>query len=222
VDAPKDFWRQKGTIKDWFQYVRSQPVYWDDAHFNVSNQPVVGVTWFEAVAYCRWLTATLNDGHIYRLPTEAEWERAARGLIPPSIPPGGGEVTSPPLGGTEGGRVYAWGNAWAPNRANTEELNLKCMTPVGLFPDNATPEGLLDMTGNVWEWCSDWYAEQLYRERAGRVDCNPYGPETGQVKILRGGSWYDDKVDARCAYRFRYDPGNWDDDYGFCVARGSL
>ena len=73
-----------GKVKDYFGEVRDRPVYWDDARFNGPGQPVVGVTWYEAVAYCCWLTAVLNDGHIYRLPTEAEWERAARGPSSPS------------------------------------------------------------------------------------------------------------------------------------------
>ncbi|MEJ5309552.1 MAG: SUMF1/EgtB/PvdO family nonheme iron enzyme [Anaerolineae bacterium] len=222
VDAPKGFWRPEGTIKGWWGDERSQPAFWDDAHFNAPNQPVVGVTWYEAVAYCRWLTAMRNDGHIYRLPTEAEWERAARGLIPPSIPPGGGEETSPPLGGIEGGRIYAWGNTWQPNRANTKELNLERTTPVGIFPDGATPEGLLDMTGNVWEWCNDWYDKAAYGKCARQIARNPAGPERGQYKILRGGSFYNEKAYARCAFRHWLNPARRIVNGGFRVARGSL
>ncbi len=203
MDAPKNFWRPDGTIKDWWGDERNRPAYWDDAHLNGPNQPVVGVTWYEAAAYCRWLTATLNDGHVYRLPTEAEWERAARGL-------------------GEAARTYAWGNDWQPNRANTAELGLERTTPVGIFPDGATPEGLLDMTGNVWEWCSDWYAERLYGKRAGRVVRNPAGPERGRYRVLRGGSWYQEKVSARCAFRGRYLPDVRNGHLGFRVARGSL
>ncbi len=128
--VPNEFWRGDGTVKDYWGDIRSQPRFWDDERFNGANQPVVGVSWYEAIAYCRWLTATLHDGFIYRLPTEAEWEYAARGPAE---------------------RRYAWGEQWTAGRANTEELNLKRTTPVGLFPDGATPEGILDLTGNVWE-----------------------------------------------------------------------
>ena len=102
--------------------VRSRPVYWDDARLNGPSQPVVGVTWYEAVAYCRWLTAALNDGAVYRLPTEAEWERAPgpRGPCPSR---GRVRVVATP-GATPG----------SPERANTKELGLERTTPVGIFP----------------------------------------------------------------------------------------
>jgi len=189
---------------------RNQPYYWDDARFNGPNQPVVGVAWYEAVAYCCWLTTTLDDSHEYRLPTEAEWERAARG-IPPA---GGGD-----RGGA--GRRYPWGDEWAANRANTEELNLRRTAPVGIFPDGASAERLLDLCGNVWEWCSDWYHEETYRRRAGRVEKNPIGPAEGSYKVLRGGSWYSDRNLVRRAYRDWGDPVHGLVDFGFRVARGS-
>ena len=225
-------WRPDGTVKDrWSDTPRRQPGYWDDERFSGLNQPVVGLTWYEAVAYCRWLTAALDDGHVYRLPTEAEWERAARGLdAPPLIPPeDGGEAcppqegASPPSsGGTGGGaRAYPWGHTWHPNRANTKELALERSTPVGLFPDGASPGGLLDMCGNVWEWCADWYDDQTYQRRAGRVVRNPAGPDGGRQKILRGGSFYADCNVVRCAYRNRSGPHYWFDYVGFRVARGS-
>ena len=198
-------------MRDILDNRRDRPRYWDDARFNGPNQPVVGVTWYEAVAYCRWLTATLDDGHTYRLPTEAEWERAARG-IPPA---GGGD-----RGGA--GRRYPWGDDWAANRANSKELNLERTTPVGIFPDGASAERLLDLCGNVWEWCSDWFDEKTYRRRAGRVERNPVGPAEGSSKILRGGSWYDARNIVRCACRYRGTPDYGGDNYGFRVARGSL
>ncbi len=199
--CPGEFWRGDGTIKDWSRSVRSLPRYWDDERLNGANQPVVGVSWYEAVAYCRWLTATLHDGHAYRLPTEAEWEYAARG---------------------QEGRRYAWGDDWVKDRANTEELALGRTTPVGIFADGATPEGVLDLTGNVWEWCSDWYDGGEYARRAGNVARNPTGPKKGDYKVLRGGSWYNNQNQVRCAYRLGLDPGYVYDDRGFRVARGSL
>jgi formylglycine-generating enzyme required for sulfatase activity len=176
-----------------------QPRYWDDVRFNGPNQPVVGVSWYEAVAYCRWLTAALDDGFTYRLPTEAEWERAARG---------------------PGGRRYPWGDPWQAGRANTKELNLERTTPVGIFPDGASAEGLLDLAGNVYEWCSDWYAGDTYRLRAGAVARNPGGAESGDYKILRGGWWGSSPSAVRCAIRDFISPDLWYDDVGFRVARG--
>ena len=105
-------WKPKGIIKDW-QGERNQPAYWDDTRFNGENQPLVGVTWYEAAAYCRWLTKQCNDGHVYRLPTEAEWERAARGPE---------------------GRRYPWGDDWAEGRANSEELKLDASDGGRYFP----------------------------------------------------------------------------------------
>jgi formylglycine-generating enzyme required for sulfatase activity len=200
-DVPEAFWRGDGTVKDWWGDVRSRPRYWEDERFSGPNQPVVGVSWYEAVAYCRWLTATLDDGHRYRLPTEAEWEYAARGPE---------------------GRRYAWGGSWERGRANTGELNLERTTPVGIFPDGVTPEGLLDLTGNVWEWCADWYDEETYARRAGSLVRNPQGPEQGSSKVLRGGSWYSEPLVVRCASRRGNLPDIHNVNHGFRVARGSL
>jgi formylglycine-generating enzyme required for sulfatase activity len=197
-----EVWRADGTVKDrWSGGPRMQPVYWDDARLNGPNQPVVGVTWYEAVAYCRWLTAALDDGYAYRLPTEAEWERAARGPH---------------------GWRYPWGDDWIEAHANSKELALERTTPAGIFPDGASGEGVLDLSGNVWEWCSDWYGEKTYAERARRAGRDPQGPPRGDYKVLRGGSWWNDRTTVRCAYRYGNFPGRWFDLDGFRVARGPL
>jgi formylglycine-generating enzyme required for sulfatase activity len=193
-------WKPKGNIKDWLGE-RKQPAYWDDARFNGENQPQVGVTWYEAAAYCRWLTKQCNDGHVYRLPTEAEWERAARGPE---------------------GRRYPWGAEWVEGRANSEELKLERPTAVGIFPDGTSEEGVLDLAGNVWEWCSDWFDETVYQQRAGKVTNNPAGPSSGGFRTLRGGAWYTDKNRVRCAFRRRGTPVHWIVGNGFRVARSSL
>jgi formylglycine-generating enzyme required for sulfatase activity len=177
----------------------NQPRLWDEAGFNGPNQPVVGVSWHEAMAYCRWLTAEMGEDAEYRLPTEAEWERAARG--------------------PEGWR-YPWGDAWEEGRANTEELRLGSPSPVGTFPDGASMEGALDLAGNVWEWCRDWFDEKAYRDRAGRVVRNPTGPSKGRYRVLRGGSWYDDRNLVRCASRGDVRPDLRSSYDGFRVARG--
>jgi formylglycine-generating enzyme required for sulfatase activity len=227
--AAAGVWQPGGTVKDGWGDVRDRPAYWDDARFKGPNQPVVGVTWYEAVAYCRWLTATLDDGYVYRLPTEAEWERAARG---PSALEAHTLTVNPSTGSgcdVEGGDVggcarrYPWGDEWLAGRANTKEAGLERTTPVGIYPDGASPEGLLDVAGNVWEWCSAWYNEDAYRRRTGRVERNPTGPEGGEFKILRGGSWYRDRNVVRCACRLGDHPDyRYNDCYGFRVARSSL
>jgi formylglycine-generating enzyme required for sulfatase activity/energy-coupling factor transporter ATP-binding protein EcfA2 len=200
--TPDDFWRSDGKVKDWFGNIRSRPRYWEDERLNGANQPVVGVSWYEAAAYCRWLTAALDDGYVYRLPTEGEWAYAARG---------------------SDGRCYAWGNTWSQERANTGSLGLERTTPVGLFPDGATPRGLLDITGNVWEWCEDWFDEDAYARRAGTMTHNPHGPERGRYKVLRGGSWGSRAPWwVRCASRRNLLPGFGIVNSGFRVARGSL
>ena len=200
-------WWQDAEAAGYWQVAKgfrwgNQPRYWNEERLNDANQPVVGVSWYEAVAYCRWLTAKLDDGHVYRLPTEAEWEYSARGAE---------------------GRRYAWGNNWERGQANTAELNLERTTPVGIFPEGTTPKGLLDMTGNVWEWCSDWYAENEYARRAGKLVRDPQGPDEGEYKVLRGGSWYEGASVVRCAARYIIYPGGLIlATLGFRVARGSL
>lgn len=201
--------------------------YWDDVRFNSPSQPVAGVTWYEAVAYCRWLTATLNDGYVYRLPTEAEWERAARGPASAPIPDpspvstGEGRPFSPTAAG-EGSARYPWGDEWVAGRCNSKDLGLDPTTPVGIFPDGGSSEGVLDLAGNVWEWCSDWYDEKAYSQRAGCVTHDPSGPVSGRYKIFRGGSWFFNRNHVRCACRGREFPVGNLGDSGFRVARGSL
>ena len=190
-------WLPDGTVRDWLsEEPRDTPAYWGDTSLNGSNQPVVGVTWYEAVAYCRWLTDALADGHAYRLPTEAEWERAARG--------------------PEGQR-YPWGDEWAKGRANTKELNLERTTPVGIFADGASAEGVLDLSGNVWEWCSTLHRAYPYDGSDGRED-----PGSKDLRVLRGGAYWNDRDAVRCACRSDGVPVGRYDFYGFRVARGPL
>src|SRR5262249_24733730 len=139
-----------------------KPIYWDDPNFNHHRQPVVGPSWFDAVAYCDWLSKVM--GRRYRLPTEAEWERAARGGVEVKLDPWG---DAPP----ESLPDYVTGWKSGPE-------------PVGLYPPNVF--GLYNMCDNVHEWCADWYDSRFYARSPER---NPQGPARGSRRASRGGSW---------------------------------
>jgi formylglycine-generating enzyme required for sulfatase activity len=189
-----DYW-SKG---EGFKY-GNLPRYWDDPKWDNPSQPVVGVSWYDAMAYCRWLTATLDDGHIYRLPTEAEWERAARG--------------------TQGAR-YPWGDDWRTDHCNSEEAGLGVTSPVGIFPQGAAEGGIQDLVGNVWEWCQDWYSEDYYAH--SQDERNPTGPDHGDSRVFRGGSWYSEgPSQCRCGYRSGDDPWDGGSIRGFRCVRTS-
>ncbi len=200
----KDYWTETGWEqkegKNW-----KQPRYWDDEEWNAPSQPVVGVSWYEAVAYCNWLA--VKSGKAYRLPTEAEWEKAARGPNLPSLVGGGG------VGG--GGR-YPWGNEWNPALCNNKESGPGKTTPVGNYPQGKSPYGVEDLAGQVWEWCGSKYAKYPYKPDDGREDL-----EGDDTRILRGGSWYSDSPAAicRCGYRLWVAPYYGFDYGGFRCAR---
>lgn len=156
-----------------------------------SGYPVVNVSWYDASVFCRW-ASDLTDKQV-RLPTEAEWEKAARGTD---------------------GRLYPWGNEFDAARLNCAEAKLPGTTPVDGFAGGASPYGAWDMAGNVWEWVEDWYKPDYYTER---VTQNPQGPETGYYKALRGGAWFSDRAHVRAADRTHFNPENRYDYVGFRI-----
>jgi formylglycine-generating enzyme required for sulfatase activity len=169
-----------------------QPLEWENPAFSHPEQPVVAVSWFDAVAYCDWLSRV--TGRNYRLPTEAEWERAARG-------------------GADG-RLYPWGDDPPESLPDYARRWRTGPEPVGRAQPNAY--GLHDMCTNVHEWCADWYAADFYAHAPVR---NPAGPADGARRASRGGAWRHHIKVSRCAARSSIPPGFQYADYGFRIAR---
>jgi formylglycine-generating enzyme required for sulfatase activity len=207
-------WRRK--YADWLAERpverRDKPFWWDHPRWGLPNRPVVGVSWYEALAYCQWLREQLQapgytlqvwrNGRLetlnlepetltVQLPSEAEWEKAARGAD---------------------GRRWPCGNEWVEGQANTEEANVEETSPVGAFPGGASPWGAMDMAGNVWEWTRTAWG---HTDPWNRPDYSyPYDPSDGREDVsvadwlvMRGGSWLYSQWGARCACRSRYVPG---------------
>jgi sulfatase modifying factor 1 len=170
---------------------RPPPLHFADPNFNHPDQPVVAVSWFDAVSYCDWLTELTRTN--YRLPTEAEWERAARS-------------------GVEGA-LFPWGDEPPGSRPRYAERWQAGPERVRQSPPNAF--GLFEMCENVHEWCSDWFQPDYYSISPDR---NPRGPETGERKSSRGGSWRHHIKISRCSTRSSIPPEFRYADYGFRVA----
>jgi len=167
------------------------PPFWNDPNFNHPEQPVVAVSWFEAQRYCEWLSSL--TGRNFRLPSEAEWERACRGDVD--------------------GKLYAWGDAPPQSRPDYDNLWITGPEPVQRSQPNQF--GLYEMCENVHEWCSDWFAADYYANSPAR---NPQGPETGTRRSSRGGSWRHHVKISRCSARSSIPPEFQYADYGFRVA----
>lgn len=171
------------------------PPFWNDPKFNHPQQPVTGVSWREAARYCEWLT--LQTGHHYRLPTEAEWECAARGGLEQ--------------------KQFPWGDDPPQSLPNYAARWQTGPEPVAQYAPNAF--GLYDIGDNVHEWCSDWYDPNYYAISPPR---NPQGPEQCPLqparKSSRGGSWRHQIKVARCSARSSIPPDFQYADYGFRIA----
>jgi len=159
------------------------PAYWDDPRLSKPEQPVVGVSWTDATAFCKW-----NDK---RLPTEAEWERAAKGPT--------------------GDNHYPWGHKLDPKKANYGQ-NVGRTMPIDSYPEGVSGFGVYNMSGNVFEWVQDWYDPKYYKDSA---TLNPQGPDKGYnfanqgaVRVLRGGSWLAPETSLHTSHRFWNQPDN--------------
>jgi formylglycine-generating enzyme required for sulfatase activity/energy-coupling factor transporter ATP-binding protein EcfA2 len=157
------------------------PKHWEEDRppKDKESHPVVDVSWDDVVVYCAWLSEV--TGRSVTLPSEAEWEKAARG--------------------SKDRRAYPWGDAFDATRCNSRNLGLGDTTPVGIFVDGASPYGVLDMAGNVWEWTRSLYEVYPYDVGDGREELDSRDP-----RVLRGGAFFDYPRNVRCAYRLRFDP----------------
>jgi eukaryotic-like serine/threonine-protein kinase len=167
------------------------------------DHPIVNLSWFGATAYCEWLSR--KPGIVVNLPTEAQWEKAVHGTD---------------------GRTYPWGAPWDASRLHCSKRragDAGGTADVGCFPSGASPYGMLDMAGNVWEWCQDWYDANYYKTAPPRNPMGPFYSPQG-FRVLRGGAWdINNPINFRCAYRHSYAPLNWYHNVGFrCVVRADI
>lgn len=177
-----DFYIDKFEVTN-HQFEQFNPKHKRSRFSDCDNCPVSNLSWHQANEYAIWAGK--------RLPTEAEWEKAAGG----------------------GTRKWPWGNHFSYLQANIigRKDGFLMASPVGLFPLGTSPYGVMDMVGNVWEWCADWYGRGYYKQCP---DKNPQGPDAGVYKVLRGGSAATGEKTARTTYRAGFDPDAITDDKG--------
>ncbi len=203
VDIPYDYWMARFAItnEQYDQFVTAKylkhPV---SDWMKKKDHPVTDVTWHDAMAYCQWMNDLLKKelppNYLLRLPSEAEWEKAAGGMD---------------------GREYPWGNIFDKNKCNSRESSKKETTPVGSFsPQGNSPYGCADMAGNVWEWIHSLYRPYPYVVNDGRED-----EKYSDFRVLCGGPFYNNGRSVRCALRNRCDPSLRDDVFGYRVVVAS-
>ncbi|MFZ2632675.1 MAG: SUMF1/EgtB/PvdO family nonheme iron enzyme [Desulfosalsimonadaceae bacterium] len=183
-----ELWSKQGW--KWVENKKAEePEYWHDHQWNCPNHPVVGVCWYEADAFCRWLTQTRRDGFTYRLPDEKEWEAVAAG---------------------KQRREYPYGDKFDKARCNTDESNIEKTSAAGIFKAGDTPEGLSDLSGNVWEWsCSHWDTKKT----------QPDFKDYSEFPVVRGGSWSNFGNNAPCVLRNIDRPSGRGGNLGFRCSR---
>jgi iron(II)-dependent oxidoreductase len=176
----KEFWIDiyEVTNEDFQKFInereRRPPDHWQNGQYTPGrgDYPIVGATWYDAFEYCSFVSK--------RLPTEAEWEKAARGTD---------------------GRIWPWGSVWDDTKANTWEANTNDTKLVGNHIEGKSPYGVADMAGNVWEWVNDWYQESYYSSAPDRNPPGPVHSSSSSYKVVRGGWWGVDKNFATTFYR---------------------
>ncbi|MCO6175551.1 formylglycine-generating enzyme family protein [Flavobacterium sp. NRK F10] len=199
------------TIYEWSLYVRDNKLKFPKIDYLSKNAPIREISWIDAINYCNWLSKKngfkpaykrVNNQYVcdfssngYRLPTEAEWEFAAKG---------GNETKNFKYSGSNKADIVSWYKNNSNNKIH--QVGTKLANELGIY----------DMSGNVWEWCWDWYNKDFYLTESGN---NPIGPERGTERCLRGGSWDSRLYSLRCANRLKDKPFLSSEFYGFRLAR---
>lgn len=226
------FWKNGMFQGNWDEHPRSTPVDWGEP-FNLPNHPVIGITWYEAMAFIAWLNENfqkkawfLEESH-FHLPSEAEWEKAARGGFQVPVSAICESVASMQkkkkyklVDNSIDSRIYPWGNELDQNRLNSADSHIEHTSAVGCFSLGASPYGCEDMSGNVWEWTRSLWGKAFespdftypYRLHDGREDVNA---DPSSFRVLRGGSWYYNASNCRSAIRGSDRPGLRFGHYGF-------
>lgn len=189
------------------------PEYWRGSAIppGLENHPVVSVTWYDVIAYCQWLGKKINQP--VSIPSEAEWEKAAKGPFIPHSASIGKQETRYRVEFAEAVRIYPWGKDWQELHCNSIELGLDGTTPVGLFLNGASQYGVLDLSGNVWEWTRTIWDDKYkypYKSNDGRENFI-----IDALRVQRGGAFNLNRFNARCASRDKYDPRSRGGDTGF-------
>ncbi|MDX2136628.1 MAG: SUMF1/EgtB/PvdO family nonheme iron enzyme [Chloroflexota bacterium] len=183
----RNHWSKRGWA---WRADKTEPEFgWNNTRWHISNHPIIGVTWFEAYAFTRWLSAKTGDA--IRLPTEAEWEKAARGTDE---------------------RLFSYEGAFDPGKSNTVESGIERSSAVGIFPSGQSPYGVMDMSGNVFEWSTSIWRDHYSHPAASSI-------EGSHLRVMRGGSWAKNNVHARAAARSRQKSAFAASDVGFRVVR---